>query len=81
MCHMRNITGPRIRLARHRQHLTQEDLAVRLQLAGLNHSRNTIAKIESGVMQLTDIELRIIADALGISVSWLFEETDNDESP
>jgi len=54
---------------------------VRLQLAGLNHSRNTIAKIESGIRQLTDIELRIIADALGISVSWLFEETDNDESP
>lgn len=81
MCHMRNITGSRIRLARQQQHLTQEDLAARLQLAGLNHSRNTIAKIESGVRQLTDIELQIIANALGVNISWLFEETDNNESP
>ena len=78
LCHMRNITGPRIRLARRRQNLTQEDLAARLQVVGLYHTRNTIAKIESGVRQVTDIELLHIAQALVVDVAWLFRGDDED---
>lgn len=80
MFHMRNITGPQIRLARKKLHLTQEGLAARLQLAGLNHTRNTIAKIEVGARQLTDVELQFLADALEVSVAWLFQEEDTRES-
>lgn len=54
--------------------LTQEDLAISLQMRGLNHTRNTVAKIESGVRQVTDIEVKLIAEVLGVSVSALFEE-------
>lgn len=76
---MRNITGTKIRQARSSKHITQEDLAIRLQMIGLLHTRNTIAKIESGVRQIMDYEVKAIAGVLGVSVSWLFSET-NDEN-
>ena len=71
---MRNIIGHRVRLARLATNLTQEQLAIKLQIVGLSHTRNTIAKIESGYRQITDIEIKAIADVLEIEVNWLFEE-------
>lgn len=82
LCHMRNITGFRIRTARRKRGLTQEALAARLQLAGLPHTRNTIAKIETGVRQITDVELVHIAAALDVDIAWLFAppQEDTDEN-
>lgn len=74
MFHMRNIIGQRIQEARQLNKLTQEDLAVKLQILGLPHTRNTIAKIESGFRQITDIEIKAISEVLGVSIDWLFEE-------
>ena len=76
MFHMRNIIGHRVRLARQSEHLTQEELAVKLQIIGLKHTRNTVAKIESGFRQVTDIEIKAISDVLNVSINWLFEEDD-----
>jgi transcriptional regulator with XRE-family HTH domain len=76
MFHMRNITGRRIQAARQAKNLTQNELAIKLQMLGFTHTRNTIAKIENGFRQVTDIELRAIATALEVSVAWLFEEED-----
>ncbi len=69
-----NIIGDQIKLARREQNLTQNDLAARLQIVGLKHTRNTIAKIETGVRQITDIEIKMFAEVLGVSVGWLFGE-------
>lgn len=77
MFYMRNITGRRIQTARKLQNLTQEDLAIKLQIAGLRHTRNTIAKIESGFRQVTDVELNMIAKALNVQVGWFFVEEDS----
>lgn len=74
MFHMQNITGHRIRLARHNKNLTQTQLATQLQMAGYDYSRNTIAKIEIGIRQVTDKELKIFADILSVSVGWFFSE-------
>ena len=71
---MRNITGRQIKLARHRKNITQEDLAIQLQMLGFKHTRNTIAKIESGFRQVTDLELRAIARVLSVSITSLFKE-------
>jgi DNA-binding XRE family transcriptional regulator len=76
MFYMRNITGTRIKLARKSAGLTQEALAIRLQILGLKHTRNTIAKIENGFREVNDIELKAIAEALDFSVGWFFEEKD-----
>jgi transcriptional regulator with XRE-family HTH domain len=71
---MRNIIGSKIQQARRQKHLTQEQLAAHLQMAGLTHTRNTVAKIEGGIRQVTDVEIKVIADVLGVRVAWLFDE-------
>lgn len=71
---MRNIIGHRIRQARLENNLTQEQLAIKLQIVGFRHTRNTIAKIESGFRQITDVEIKAMAELLHVSVGWLFEE-------
>jgi transcriptional regulator with XRE-family HTH domain len=65
---MENIAGSRIRELRRAKSppMTQADLARALQLRGLNIDRAGVAKIEGGYRQLSDIELVVAADALGV---------------
>lgn len=72
-----NIVGPRVRQARlaHRPRLTQADLAARLELRGVKIDRAGVAKIENGLRQVSDVELRALAEALGVSAAWLLGET------
>ncbi|RMG73552.1 MAG: XRE family transcriptional regulator [Chloroflexi bacterium] len=72
MCCMQNITGRNIQKFRKQQGLTQDDLATRLQIKGLSHTRNTIAKIEIGLRRVTDIELFAIASILNIDIGRFF---------
>ena len=48
---------------------SQKAFADRLQLLGLEVSKNTVQCIESGNRFVTDIELKVIAQALGVGVS------------
>lgn len=54
--------------------VTQADLAARLQVEGLRIDRATISKIETGYREVTDVEAAAISKALGVSISWLFDE-------
>jgi len=72
----RNVIGKRVRLARKRARCTQADLVARLQLQGLRLERVTISKIETGYREVTDVEAAAIAKALGVTISWLYSETD-----
>jgi len=64
----RNILGPNIRKWRKKAGLSQDDLAARLQLAGLeNIDRVAVAKIESQIRSLFDYELIVIRAVLKIS--------------
>lgn len=76
---MRNIVGPKIRLARMqaKPKITQEDLCARLQVLGLKLERPAISKIETGYREVTDIEVVALAKALDISVAWLLGEIEN----
>lgn len=67
-----NIIGPVIRQQREAQKLTQEQLVARCNLLGWDISRGTLAKIESKVRCITDIEVEKIAQALKIEVNILF---------
>ena len=58
-----NLVGPAIRKARLAAKLTQGDLAARLQVRGMKIDRAGVAKIELKLRQVSDVELRIIADA------------------
>jgi transcriptional regulator with XRE-family HTH domain len=66
-----NICGPRVKKLRAEQGLTQEDLAARCQLHGLDISRDTIANIEARRRWVGDMELRVLARALSVPIDTL----------
>ena len=57
----RNICGRHINALRKSLHLSQRALADKLQLAGIDLSKNAIQQIESGERFVTDIELQAFA--------------------
>ncbi len=67
----KNICGERVHEARRKQHLTQSDLAARLQINGIIIERDSVSRIEIGTRFVADYELREIAKILKVSVNWL----------
>lgn len=58
----KNISGDRI---------SQADLAARMQVKGVFIEREAISKIETGDRFVTDYELMIFAEVLGVTMDWL----------
>ena len=67
-----NITGRQIAKLRNEKGLSQDKLAVKCQRMGWDVSRNIVAKIESGIRCVSDQEILLLSQALGVSVSDLF---------
>lgn len=67
----KNICGDRLREARVVQRLRQEDLAARIQIKGINMERDSINRIEIGTRFVSDFELKVFSEVLGVSVNWL----------
>jgi len=67
----KNLCGDRVREARARKKITQADLAARLQVAGVIMERDSVSRIEIGTRFVTDYELSVLSDVLGVSVEWL----------
>ena len=63
-----NICGDLIRLGRatHKPPLTQKELANKVQSFGVEMSKTMISRIERGKRHVTDAELKVIAQALGV---------------
>ncbi len=72
----KNLCGERIRAARVKKRITQEDLAARLQVEGITLERDCISRIEIGTRFVADYELKKLAQILGVSVDWLLEESE-----
>lgn len=72
----KNICGDRVREARVKQRITQEDLAARLQVSGINIERNSISRLETGDRFVSDFELLVLSRILKVSVMWLLGEDD-----
>ena len=68
-----NRAGPRIRLRRTELGLSQEQLAARLQLQGLELNQKAVSRVETGLRVLPDYELPAFAAALETDVSWLLD--------
>lgn len=68
-----NISGKRIAEARlaAKPPLTQEDLAGKLALLGVQMDRAAVAKVENNLRRVLDYELKAFAVALNIRVDWL----------
>ena len=67
----KNICGENIHAARRKLRLTQNDLAARLQLAGIFIERDSISRIEIGTRFVADYELRALSQILNVPVSVL----------
>ena len=66
-----NISGERLRATRESVPLSQEQLAARLQLAGLNVTQKTISRMENGQRVIADYQLPFLADALDVTIYYL----------
>jgi transcriptional regulator with XRE-family HTH domain len=67
-----NIAGPQIRRLRYARGWSQAGLALRLQLNGLDISREVIAQMECQRHCIKDKHIPHLARALGVNVSDLF---------
>ena len=71
-----NICGDRVRLGRALQKppLTQDDLARKINLMGMEITPLIISRIEKGTRHVVDGELQMLARALGVTMEWLCGE-------
>jgi len=71
----RNIVGPQMRRLRSGRSWSQNDLAIRLQILGMEHAtRCKVAKIETRRVSVSDDDLIYIARALGVGVGELYPD-------
>lgn len=70
---MKNIVGKNIQRIRERQGITQEQLAIKLEVEGWKVDRFLVSKIERGERQVLDTEVLLISKALNVVVSILFD--------
>lgn len=71
-----NCSGPRILARRKELRLSQEQLAAKLQLQGLEITQRAISRIETGARVVPDFEIHYFAKALDVSPLWLLEDDD-----
>jgi transcriptional regulator with XRE-family HTH domain len=78
---MRNIVGENVKRRRYqlKPKMTQAVLAAKLQVDNWDIDRVGVAKIESGIRQVTDIEVLKLAKALNISACWLLGEEQGED--
>ena len=70
-----NVVGPQVRRLRSGKGWSQNDLAIKLQILGMEHaSRCKIAKIETRRVSIADEELIFISRALGVSTELLYPD-------
>ncbi len=73
-----NLCAERVRLGRALQKppMTQDDLARKLQLMGMDMTPLIVSRIEKNQRHVCDAELRMLAKALNVSMDWLCGDSD-----
>lgn len=66
-----NLVGDRVKEARTKAQLTQDELSQKLGKLGASIDRAGVAKIETGIRGVLDFELVALAKALGVKITWL----------
>lgn len=72
----KNIVGKRVADARNAASppLTQDALSGKLARLDVQLDRAAIAKIENNHRRVLDYEAKALAEALGVTIAWLFED-------
>ena len=77
----RNLIADRLIELRRENHLSQRELAHRLQLIGMDLDKNAITRIETNKRYVTDIELRAFARIFEVSYASLLDAPCDSEKP
>lgn len=72
----RNICGERVRKERVTRRISQERLAAKMQMRGVEIEQDAISRIESGDRLVTDYELRAFAALFEVPIESLLEPED-----
>lgn len=67
----KNICGQRVKEARKRLKISQEDLAAKLQVEGVNIERDSVSRIEIGTRFVADYELLVLCKVLNVTPGYL----------
>ncbi|MGA3008583.1 MAG: helix-turn-helix transcriptional regulator [Opitutaceae bacterium] len=78
---IRNLIGPQIRRLRTAKGWSQEHLMVALQEIGWNICRQRIARLEACEAWVSDFEMLLLAQALGIEIPELFPKIEDKRQP
>lgn len=74
----KNLISDNLIKLRRIHHLSQRDLANKLQLAGYDIDKNVITRIETNKRYVTDIELKAFSQVFQVSYSRLIDGTDQE---
>lgn len=67
----KNICGKKVKEARKRLKLSQENLAAKLQVNGINIERDSVSRIEIGTRFVADYELLALCKILNVTPEYL----------
>lgn len=70
-----NVVGGQVKKLRLKQRLSQQQLAVKMQLQGWNISRDSLASLELLRRRVPDCELMFLSKALGVNITDLFPKS------
>lgn len=70
-----NASGSEIKRLREASNLSQEQLAAKLQLNGLNINQKAISRIETGERIIPDYELLYFSRVFGVAISEILNDT------
>lgn len=68
-----NIIGGKIKEARIKAGLSQQQLSEKLELMAVYTCRGSVSRIENGKRAVTDIEIDAISKVLNVSLDYLFD--------
>lgn len=72
--HRQNVTGQRVAYLRSQRKWTQQTLATKLQCAGVDITRLSVARIEYGVLKVNDTVLAGLLRVFRVPIVWLFPQ-------
>ncbi len=67
----RNIVGSRVKIARLKNNMTQQELSAKLKTLAVYIDRASISKLEQHKRIITDIELVALSQVLNVDINWL----------
>ena len=73
----KNIIHKRLKVARQKARLSQDDLAAKMQTMNVNIDQQMISRIERNQRVVTDYEVACFAKVLKVNVLWLLSGQDD----